>query len=125
MLENSLYERMGGDATLRILVERFYDKVYEHEEIAHLFQSDKEEIKEKQRLFLTQFLGGPQLYSETYGHPRMRARHMPHQITEEAAVAWLACMADAVNHLEIEESLKDELFARFPQTAMFMVNSES
>lgn len=125
MLENSLYERMGGDATLRILVERFYDKVYEHEEIAHLFHSDKEEIKEKQRLFLTQFLGGPQLYSETYGHPRMRARHMPHQITEEAAVAWLACMADAVNNLEIEESLKDELFARFPQTAMFMVNSES
>lgn len=125
MLENSLYERIGGDVTLRLLLERFYSNVYEHELIARLFQSDKEEIMEKQRLFLTQFLGGPQLYSEVYGHPRMRARHMPHEITEEDAVAWLACMADAVNRLDIEESLKDELFARFPQTAMFMVNSES
>lgn len=125
MQDNSLYERIGGDATLRVMLDRFYDYVYEHEQIAHLFNSDKEEIKEKQRLFLTQFLGGPQLYSETYGHPRMRARHMPHQITEEDAIAWLSCMADAVNHLTIEQNLKDELFARFPQTALFMVNTES
>lgn len=125
MQDNSLYERIGGDATLRVMLDRFYDNVYEHEQIAHLFNSDKEEIKEKQRLFLTQFLGGPQLYSETYGHPRMRARHMPHQITEEDAIAWLSCMADAVNHLTIEQNLKDELFVRFPQTALFMVNTES
>ncbi len=125
MLGNSLYERIGGDVTLRVMLERFYDNVYAHELISRLFQGDKEEIKEKQRLFLTQFLGGPQLYSDQYGHPRMRARHIPHAITEEDAVAWLACMADAINRLEISEELKDELFARFPQTAMFMVNTES
>lgn len=125
MLENSLYERIGGDETLRILVDTFYENVYQNELIARLFQSDITIIKEKQRLFLTQFLGGPQLYSDQYGHPKMRARHMPHAITEEDAIEWLACMADAINKLPIEAELKDELFARFPNTALFMVNTES
>jgi hemoglobin len=125
MLENSLYERIGGDDTLRQLVDLFYDNVYKNDLIARLFVSDITVIKEKQRLFLTQFLGGPQLYSDQYGHPKMRARHMPHAITEEDAVEWLSCMANAVNHLNIAEELKDELFARFPNTALFMVNTES
>jgi hemoglobin len=123
-MENaSLYDRIGGDATLRLLTDRFYDQVFEHELISRLFKSNKEEIKEKQRLFLTQFLGGPQLYSDIHGHPMMRARHMPHTITEEDAVAWLTCMDRAVASLPISAELKDELFNRFPRTAFFMVNS--
>jgi hemoglobin len=90
--------------------------------ISHLFKTDKEVIKEKQRLFLTQFLGGPPLYSEQYGHPQLRARHLPHPITEEDAVAWLSCMSEAITSLAIDESIKDELFKRFIPTAMFMVN---
>ncbi len=123
MEHQSLYERIGGDAALRQLTDKFYDLVFGHELISRLFQSDKELIKEKQRLFLTQFLGGPQLYSEEYGHPMMRARHMPHTITEDDAVAWLQCMASAVGELPISKDLKDELFDRFPRTAFFMVNS--
>lgn len=119
----TLYERIGGADTLRLLTDRFYDLVFEHELISRLFKSDKEEIKEKQRLFLTQFLGGPQLYSDVHGHPMMRARHMPHTITEDDAIAWLQCMSAAVGELPIEKSLKDELFDRFPRTAFFMVNS--
>lgn len=123
MEEASLYDRIGGDAALRLLTDRFYDQVFEHELISRLFQSDKDEIKEKQRLFLTQFLGGPQLYSNLHGHPRMRARHMPHTITEDDAIAWLTCMDRAVDSLPITKELKHELFSRFPQTAFFMVNS--
>ncbi|HEV7382228.1 MAG TPA: globin [Dyadobacter sp.] len=119
----TLYERIGGADTLRLLTDRFYDLVFEHELISRLFKSDKEEIKEKQRLFLTQFLGGPQLYSDVHGHPMMRARHMPHTITEDDAIAWLQCMSAAVGELPIDKSLKDELFDRFPRTAFFMVNS--
>ncbi|PWJ57348.1 hemoglobin [Dyadobacter jejuensis] len=121
----SLYERIGGDTTLRALTDRFYDLVFEHEQISHLFKNNKEEIKEKQRLFLTQFLGGPQLYSDIHGHPMMRARHMPHAITEEDAVAWLRCMAEAIGELPLSEPLKEELFSRFPKTAFFMVNKNS
>ncbi|WP_254411296.1 globin domain-containing protein [Dyadobacter diqingensis] len=119
----SLYDRIGGEETLRILTDRFYDQVFEHELIARLFKSDKDEIKEKQRLFLTQFLGGPALYSEVHGHPRLRARHLPHAIGEEDAIAWLTCMDRAISTLDIADDLKKELFARFPQSAMFMVNS--
>jgi len=125
LLENSLYNRIGGNATLQQLVDSFYDQVFAHPLIGRLFKTDKELIREKQRLFLTQFLGGPQLYSERYGHPKMRARHLPHPITHEDAYAWLECMAHAVNSLGISEDLKQELFARFPQTAFFMVNTEA
>jgi hemoglobin len=122
--QDALYYRLGGDATLQQLVDKFYDQVFSHPLISRLFVTDKEVIKEKQRLFLTQFLGGPHLYNEQFGHPRMRARHMPHPITQDDAYAWLECMAHAVNSLDITEELKQELFARFPQTAYFMVNSE-
>lgn len=125
MENKSLYERIGGEETLRLLTTSFYDLVFEDPTISGLFKAPKEEIKEKQRLFLTQFLGGPQLYSDQFGHPRMRARHLPHTITEEDAVAWLSCMAKAVYALPIAETLKDELYSRFPQTALFMVNTPS
>jgi hemoglobin len=121
-MEESLYQRLG-DNNLQLLVNRFYDLVFQHDRISHLFKTDKETIKEKQRLFLTQFLGGPPLYSQKYGHPQLRARHMPHPIEEEDAVAWLSCMSAAITSLPTEEKIKDELFKRFVPTAMFMVNS--
>jgi len=120
--EKSLYERLGSE-NLNKLVNKFYDLVFEDEMIKDLFKSEKEEIKGKQFLFLTQFLGGPPLYSDVYGHPKMRMRHLPHAITEEKAVAWLKCMHAAIATLEIPDSLKSELFERFPRTAFFMVNS--
>jgi hemoglobin len=122
-MQPTLFERLGEE-NLRLLVDRFYDLVFSHEQISHLFKTDKELIKEKQRLFLTQFLGGPPLYSERYGHPQLRARHLPHPIHEEDAVAWLSCMSAAVTSLSIEEPLKDELLKRFVPTAMFMVNKD-
>jgi hemoglobin len=117
------YDRLGPE-NLKLLVEHFYDLVFANEEIRHLFKTDKELIKEKQRLFLTQFFGGPALYSEKYGHPQMRARHMPHPISQENAVAWLSCMSEALKNLPVDEDLKDEMFKRFVPTAMFMVNKE-
>jgi hemoglobin len=123
-MENTRFDRLGEE-NLKLLVDRFYDLVFSHEQISHLFKTDKDLIKEKQRLFLTQFLGGPALYSQVYGHPQLRARHMPHPIHEDDAVAWLQCMSAAINSLDIEQSLKDELFKTFIPTAMFMVNKEN
>jgi hemoglobin len=118
----TLYEKLGGE-NLAILVDQFYEFVFTDPQISHLFKTSKEEIKEKQRLFLTQFLGGPALYTERFGHPQLRARHMPHPIGEEDANAWLSCMARALSMLAIDETLKDELFQRFVPTAFFMVNN--
>ncbi|HSZ24848.1 MAG TPA: globin [Cytophagaceae bacterium] len=122
-MEHSLYDRLGK-ANLELLVGYFYDLVFEDPQIKHLFQNDKSEIMDKQFMFLSQFLGGPSIYSDKYGHPRLRARHIPHRITQSDAVAWLKCMSVAIGKLPISEELKDELFERFPQTAMFMVNTE-
>ena len=123
METETLYDRIGEEQ-LKVMVDRFYDLVFANEQIAHLFKSDKNEIKEKQRLFLTQFFGGPALYSNQYGHPQLRARHMPHAITQDDAVAWLSCMSTAITSLSIDELLKEELFKRLVPTAMFMVNKE-
>ena len=118
---STLFERLGAE-NIQTLVNNFYELVFAHPQISHLFKTDKEVIKEKQRLFLTQFLGGPDLYSQRYGHPQLRARHLPHPIGNDDAVAWLECMNKAIGTLSIDEKLKDELFKRFIPTAMFMVN---
>lgn len=120
-MQQTLFERLGEE-NISILVDRFYDLVFAHPQISHLFKTDKDLIKEKQRLFLTQFFGGPALYSQHYGHPQLRARHLPHPIGEDDAVAWLSCMAKAIGTLTVDEKLKDELFKKFVPTAMFMVN---
>jgi hemoglobin len=120
-MQSTLFERLG-ELNIVTLVDRFYELVFVHPQISRLFKTDKEVIKQKQRLFLTQFLGGPALYSQQYGHPQLRARHLPHPIEADDAVAWLECMNNAIGTLAIDEKLKDELFKRFVPTAMFMVN---
>ena len=120
-MEN-LYDKIG-DENIALLVNGFYEHVFASPIIAPLFKTDRDEIKRKQKLFLTQFLGGPVSYSQEFGHPKMRMRHMPHKITEEAMMEWLRCMHLAVNALEIDEKLKEELFAVFPKLAQHMVNS--
>jgi hemoglobin len=120
-MQPTLFEQLGEN-NLATLVDKFYDLVFDHPRISHLFKSSKEEIKEKQRLFLTQFLGGPPLYSQKHGHPMLRARHNPHPIGDEDADAWLSCMAQALDAVPVDEALKEELFQRFVPTALFMVN---
>lgn len=125
MEEKPIYDRIGQE-NLQTLVDKFYDLVFADDVIKDLFQhTPKEEIKRKQLLFLTQFLGGPNLYSQEFGHPRLRARHLPHTITQDSAIAWLNCMSKAIDKLDISDELKDELFSRFPSTAFFMVNAEN
>lgn len=121
--ERSLYERLGAE-NLQVLIDNFYDLVFADERLSPLFsKTPKEVIKNKQFLFLTQFLGGPTLYSDEFGHPKMRARHLPHEITESKAIAWLQCMNEAVYKLPIDDQLKKELFSAFPRVAFHMVNT--
>lgn len=120
----SIYYRLGED-NLKEMVDNFYDYVMSDDTINHLFTTDMDLVKRKQFLFLSGFLGGPSLYVAEYGHPRMRLRHMPHEITEKSAIAWLKNMRKAIWELDIEESLKIEIFNRFPKTAAHMVNSNA
>jgi hemoglobin len=120
-MEN-LYDKIGPER-LHELVERFYDRVFGSPVISHLFQTDKLTIKTKQEAFLTQFLGGPQFYTAQFGHPRMRMRHLPHVITQEAAQEWLRCMKEAIQTLDLSDDLKVALFNCFPPLAKHMINA--
>jgi len=118
----TLYEHLG-DEQLRELVNSFYTKVFDSPIIGPLFnQTNADTIKDKQYCFLTQLLGGPQRYAETYGPPRMRMRHMPHAIKPEAKDEWLRLMRASINDLDISESLKEALYLVFPKIAQHMVN---
>lgn len=123
-LNQTAYELLGGNETLQRLVDAFYPKVYADPLLAPLFEDDMNIIKEKQRMFLTQFLGGPTLYSDVYGHPMMRARHMPFEITPARADAWLRCMREAMEEIGLEGDLRDFFYERLQLTAYHMVNTE-
>lgn len=118
----TLYEQIGGAETLFRLVDIFYDLVKEHPDLAPLFPVDFTEVKERQYQFLTQFLGGPTLYSDKHGHPMLRARHMQFPIGPTQAEAWLACMKEAMDRIQLEGPLRDQIFKRLRLTAYHMVN---
>jgi hemoglobin len=117
------YQLMGGAQTIRRLVEAFYPKVQADPLIAPLFPSDIEPVMEKQYLFLTQFFGGPMLYSEQIGQPMMRARHIPVPINNERADAWLRCMNEAMIEIHLEDNLRKMLLERLKGSAYHFVNT--
>ena len=119
------YERVGGDAGVRALVDRFYDLMdleggYAALRAAH--PPDLGPARDKLYWFLSGWLGGPNLYIEQFGHPRLRARHMPFSIGILERDQWLACMAQAMGELDVETELRERLEQSFFQTADWMRN---
>jgi hemoglobin len=73
-------------------VRAFYPRVYEDPDLSLLFQGDMKEIMRKQHMFLAPFTGGPPLYSQEFGPPAMKQRHLPFEITPKRAQCWLRCI---------------------------------
>ncbi|WP_253944834.1 globin [Paenibacillus sp. NEAU-GSW1] len=119
----TIYEALGGKAGIRNLVEAFYPKVVADPLLGPLFPEDIEPVMDKQELFLTQFFGGEPLYTEQYGHPRMRARHMHIPITNDHAAAWLRCMEQALAENVPDVELRQFVLERLSGSAYFFVNS--
>lgn len=119
----SLYERLGGAETIQTLVQAFYPKVQNHPLLGPLFPEDIRPVMEKQEMFLTQFFGGPSLYSDSHGHPMMRARHMPFPITPERAEAWLSCMGEALEEIQVDAELREVVIQRLSGPAFHFVNT--
>jgi len=119
----TMYEYIGKEK-LEELVDTFYGYVSKHEKLSPIFPGDWEETARKQKLFLTQYLGGPQYYSMDRGHPRMRARHLPFPITIERAHDWLDCMEKAMNDVGLGDEIKIPLLGQLKNVAYHMVNQE-
>lgn len=119
------YELIGGESAVRRLVDRFYDLMDSEPEAAGIramHPPTLESSREKLRLFLTGWLGGPQLYVEKYGHPRLRARHLPFPIGEDERDAWIRCMDQALEDQEMPEMVREFLAGRFRGVADHMRN---
>ena len=123
--ELSLYELIGGETSLRALVERFYDvmdSAPEAAQIRALHPKILKQSREKLFMFLSGWSGGPSLYIEKYGHPRLRQRHMPFPIGKAERDQWLWCMDKALAESLFDPQLIEYLKGRFAEIANSMQN---
>lgn len=121
------YEQIGGDARVREMVDRFYDLMDlepAYAGIRKLHPPSLETSREKLYMFLSGWLGGPGLYMEKYGHPMLRARHLPFAIASSERDQWMDCMKRAMEEVGVEEALRKGLYNAFFQTADWMRNRE-
>ena len=112
------YDQIGGDPAVRQLVDRFYDlmdSAPEATNVRALHAASLKASREKLYMFLTGWLGGPQLYVEKHGHPRLRQRHFPFAIATRERDEWLWCMDRAMDEqpmpAELHAMLKEKLHA--------------
>ena len=119
----ALLQRIGGREVIERVVEEFYRLVEADPELRPLFPEDLAAGREKQALFLEQWLGGEPRYSELYGHPRLRMRHFPFLIDEHAAGRWLRHMGQAFRAVGVGEQEMQEVFADLGPLARHMVNA--
>ena len=124
-ISNPHYEMMDGEASVRRLVDRFYEIMDTHPEasgIRRLHPDDLSGSREKLFMFLSGWLGGPQLYAEKFGHPRLRQRHMPFPIGEAERDQWMKCMKEAMLNEMVGEELRKQLTDSLFKTADFLRN---
>jgi hemoglobin len=120
----NVYEAAGGEATFRLLVERFYAGVAADPVLRPLYpEDDLAGATERLTLFLIQYWGGPDTYSRERGHPRLRMRHQPFVIGRRERDAWLARMTEAVESLGLPRAVGDALLGYFEAASTAMINS--
>ena len=123
--ETTPFEALGGEPVVAALVERFYDLMDLEPGYAVLrasHGSTLDNARERLQWFLCGWLGGPQHYTERFGHPRLRMRHMPFSIGIAERDQWLACMDQAMQETGISPAWRERLNTSFFQTADWMRN---
>jgi len=127
MSEQTPFSALGGEPALRALVQRFYalmDELPEAWVVRKLHPEGLANSEQKLFEYLCGWLGGPQYYTEKYGHPRMRARHMPFAIGDAERDAWLLCMAQASDEILPAGEARDNFWQAVKSLADFMRNRE-
>ena len=124
---NTIYEQIGGEQAVRKLVDRFYDlmdTLPEAKGIRDLHPESLDGSREKLFLFLSGWMGGPPLYVARYGHPRLRARHLPFPIAESERDQWMFCMRIALEEIVLDPLMRQQIGQAFAQLADFMRNKD-
>ncbi len=123
--ETSIYELLGGETGLRSLVDHFYDVMDsspEAETIRALHPESLDQSREKLFMFLSGWSGGPALYAQTYGPPRLRLRHMPFPIGKAERAQWLWCMDKALAETQLQPEVIEHVKKKFGEIANSMQN---
>lgn len=121
------YEKIGGEAVVGMLCDRFYelmDTTPQFSELRAMHPESLQGSRDKLYMFLSGWFGGPDLFVEKFGHPRLRARHMPFAIGTKERDQWVACMVLAMEEVGISEDIRKVLLNNFFNTADFMRNKE-
>ena len=119
------FEWIGGEARVQALVDRFYDLMDlepGYAELRAVHGSVLDDARQKLFWFLCGWLGGPQYYTDRFGHPRLKARHMPFKVGVVERDQWLACMDQAMTETGVPPALHERLNKSFFQTADWMHN---
>lgn len=127
MEQTTTYEKIGGEATVGKLCDRFYelmDTVPQFAELRAMHPENLRGSRDKLFMFLSGWFGGPDLFVENFGHPRLRARHMPFAIGTRERDQWVACMVLAMEDVGIQADVRKVLLNNFFNTADFMRNKE-
>ena len=121
----TLYELIGGETGLRQLVDRFYDAMDTYPEaskVRAIHPQDLSDSRNKLFMFLSGWSGGPPLYMEKIGHPRLRQRHMPFPIGKAERDQWLWCMDKSLEQSGYDVQLIEHLRRKFTEIANSMQN---
>jgi hemoglobin len=119
------YEMLGGEQVLKDIVHRFYeimDTMPEAQGVRAMHPADLKSSEEKLFMFMSGWLGGPSLFIEKFGHPRLRARHMPFKIDKSERDQWMLCMVQAFEDCNVQEPLRSELLNALLNLADHMRN---
>jgi hemoglobin len=117
------YEEIGGAEAVEALSNAFYDVIEEESPLLRdMLPGSTANTRKKLTMYLSGWLGGPPLYEERWGHPRLRMRHMPFSIGEDEAAEWMRCMRIAMERSNLPPSVRTFLDERFGQLAIHMRN---
>ena len=121
----SVFELIWGEPQVRALVDRFYDLMDLDEDLRELRAAhgpSLDNARDRLFWFLCGWMGGPDHYVSKFGHPRLRARHLPFSIGSVERDQWVTCMGRAMQDIGVESNLADRLLASFFNTADWMRN---
>ncbi|MDO8351728.1 MAG: group II truncated hemoglobin [Gallionella sp.] len=119
------YQRIGGAEKIHALVDRFYhlmDELPEAYGIRKMHTEDLQGVNDKLFMFLSGWMGGPQLFVEAFGHPLLRRRHLPFAIGDAERDQWMLCMNQALDDVVDDAALRHELSDAFSKVADHMRN---
>jgi hemoglobin len=123
-VEQSLFDAVGGEAFFVKLVDGFYAGIETDEVLRPMYvDQDLTESRRHLTLFLQQYWGGPSIYQAERGHPRLRMRHMPFVIDDDARDRWIYHMHASLSQIEMDEALRDQLWTYLVSAAHSLVNT--